>query len=120
MFKVFRKFFGKRQIEPEALLAYFYRLPEKIEVSWEKDGQYIIGRIKTDDKEFLTQGVDSDDFIEMVNDAVYSAYEIPNDYIEVVSQLRPYFPKPEEKEKLESVAVTRSRFSTHKAIPQRA
>jgi len=41
--------------------------------------------VKAEDQEFMTQGVGGDNFIEMVNDAVYSMYDIPEDYIDAIA-----------------------------------
>lgn len=38
----------KPEIYPEAMQAYYFKLPEKIEVDWKKENGFIIGEIKDD------------------------------------------------------------------------
>lgn len=101
----FLKSLFKPKLSREAVVAYFYRLPSSIEVSWFRDGKYIVGTIKTDGQEFPTQGVNPDDFIEMVNDAVYAMFDIPDEYIDLIKTIRTYSPPLEEKQKLQDTSV---------------
>lgn len=64
----------------EVYIAHFHRLPDNIQVAWEREGEYIVGTIKAGDKEFMTQGKGPEDFVEMVHDAVYTAFDIPGPY----------------------------------------
>lgn len=92
----------------EVLEANFYKLPEKIEVEWFRDGKFIIGIIKVDGHEYKTQALSSDEFIEMVNDTLYTVYEIPNSCINVLSKIKRFYPSQEELNKLNNNLIKRS------------
>ena len=106
--KSLKNFFFKAKLSKEAFEAYFYRLPGSIEVVWHRDGEYIIGDIKTDDKEFMTQGIGAEDFIGMVNDTVYAMYDIPEEYIDSIKSYITYNPPMEQKRLLENTAISNS------------
>lgn len=106
--KFFRKIFFKPDLAEEAIEAYFCRLPDRINVKWKRDGEFIVGWIITDDNEFMTQGRNAKDFIDMVNDAVYTVYDIPKDYVDVISKFKTYDPPPQEIEKLQDSSITGS------------
>lgn len=108
------KFIFKPKLSEEAFWAYYYRLPETIQVKWFRDGNYIIGEIYIDDKKYYTQGKDSEDFIAMVNDLAIAVCEIPKDYIEIIKNCRTYEPSPQEREKLENIRINRSMFGFRK------
>ena len=80
---------------PEAFFAYYNRLPERVEVNWERDGEYFIGRVKAGEYEFMTQGKGVKDFIDMVNDAVCTVYDIPVEYDAIIQKARTYMPDDE-------------------------
>lgn len=102
-------------IDRDAFEAYFHKLPEKIQVSWLKDGKFIVGRIKAEEKEFMTQGYNVEEFIEMVNDAVIAVYDIPEDYIDVLrSSKKTYSPNPEQRKLLEDANVRSGNFGSKK------
>lgn len=84
----------------EAIEAYYHKIPNSIQVSWERDGDMIVGTVKAGNHEFYTQGKDADDFIEMVNDAVYTVYEIPFEYLDVIERLKPFSPSLEQRKAL--------------------
>jgi hypothetical protein len=94
--KIYRYLSFKPSLSQEAFVAYFHRLPDNIQVSWRRDGDMIVGQVIAGDKEFYTQGRNADEFIEMVNDAIYTAYEIPFGYIDAVSSARAFRPKEDE------------------------
>ena len=54
MFQYIKSFFVPR-LSPEAFEAYFNKLPGAISVNWFRDGRYIIGRIRAEDKQFMTR-----------------------------------------------------------------
>ena len=118
----FLKSLFKQKLSREAFGAYFYRLPSSIEVSWFRDGKYIVGTIKTEDQEFSTQGLDADDFIEMVNDAVYTMYDIPDEYIDLLKTVKTYSPQLKEKQKLQDASIKNSiiRFLKNEEVLQTA
>src|SRR3989344_2693788 len=84
-----RRFF-KPEIYPEAYFAYFKKLPNEIQVNWFRDEGMIIGKVNAGGKEFMTQGEDADDFIKMVNESIVTAFNIPEDYFDIVSQTKSY------------------------------
>lgn len=115
--KIFEKFvrlFKPAQLYPEALIAYFHRLPSQISVSWFRDDGFIVGTIKTDDgAEFMTQGVSAREFVEMVNEAVFVVYEIPEDYFDALGAKK-FVPTREEFEKLNNAAIKKSTLQLDK------
>lgn len=111
----FIKSLFRPKLSREAFEAYFNRLPQFIEVSWFRDGKYIVGNIKAGDQEFMTQGLNGDDFIEMVNDAVYTMFDIPEDYIDVIEKAKTFQPPVEERKKLEDQSVQSSVIRFHKS-----
>ena len=104
---------NNQEVIPEAFWAYFHRLPQKISVEWFRDGKFIVGRIDAEGDKFMTQGVSADEFIEMVNDALFSFYEIPVEYFGALKS-RSFVPKPEEYEKLNDAAVVKSKMGLEK------
>lgn len=104
----------QKKLSKEAFEAYFNRLPDSIEVSWFRDGNFIVGKVKAGDNEFMTQGMSGDDFIEVVNDAVIAVNKIPRQYIDVVRKSRAYNPPIEEKKKLEDINIKNSVISLPK------
>jgi len=87
-----RFFRFQESLEPEAFYAYLNRLPEDISVAWRRDGGFIIGKIKDGEVTYMTQGKSDQEFIEMVNDAVYTYHGVPIAYREIISKVRAYNP----------------------------
>lgn len=107
-----KSFFGvDDDISREALIAYFNRLPAGITVRWEKDGQYIIGTINAEKNEFMTQSKNPDDFVDMVNDAIYTVYNIPERYRR---HMKSYLPSGDELKKLGSSKILNSTLNIRK------
>lgn len=106
--KLLQRFF-KPKIYPEAYFAYFNRLPNEIRVSWFRDDGMIVGKVNAGSKEFMTQGVNADDFIKMVNQSIVTVFNIPEDYFDIVSQTKTYSPKPSERQLLEDRSVMEHR-----------
>ncbi|MFA5086273.1 MAG: type II toxin-antitoxin system HicB family antitoxin [Candidatus Paceibacterota bacterium] len=75
----------KKEVAQEALIAYKWRCPDKIEVSIKpsKDGGYFI--YVNDLPGCVTQAETGKEIFEMVNDAIYTYLEIPENY-------QPYMP----------------------------
>jgi hypothetical protein len=92
----------------EVLEANYHKLPEKIEVGWFRDGKFIIGIIKVDGKEYKTQALSADEFVDMVNDTIYTVYDIPNSCINILSKERPFVPTSEQFKKLNDNAIKQS------------
>lgn len=95
----------KPEIFPEAYFAYLHRLPNEIQVSWFRDDGLIVGKVNAGDKEFMTQGANADEFIGMINHSIVSAFNIPEDYFEIVTQTKTYVPSPGERKLLEDRSV---------------
>lgn len=106
--------FFKPKLAKEAFFAYFYRLPDVIQVKWFRDGDFIVGEVTAGEHKFVTQGKTADDFIEMVNDAIIVANSIPQDYIDVVRQYKTYRPSLEEENKLKNLSIKGSIISVRK------
>lgn len=105
-----KKKIAKPEIFPEAFFAYFHKLPNNIQVEWFRDGNYIIGNVTAGDRKFVTQGMDAEDFIKMVNESVVLAFDIPQDYINLILKNKLFLPPIEEKKKLGDLSVKRSSF----------
>ena len=95
----------------EVLEANFHKLPVEIQVRWFRDGKYIIGTIEADGHKYKTQALSADEFIEMVNDTLYTVYEIPNNCINILSKIKRFYPKKEEIEKLNNSSIKHSDMS---------
>ena len=102
--------FRRQKLSKEAFDAYFYRLPESITVKWERDGKMIVGRVSDGSHEFVTQGHDAEEFVEMVNDAVYTVHGIPSAYMDVLRGVRSFAPSAQEQQKLADASVSGSTF----------
>lgn len=98
--RLLRKLF-KPEIYPEAYFAYFHKLPNEIQVSWFRDDGMIVGKVQAGAKQFMTQGVGADDFIRMVNESVATAFNIPDDYFDIVTKTRTYVPPAAERKLLD-------------------
>jgi len=105
-----RKIF-KPKLSREAFIAYYYKLPDSVSISWQRDGGFIVGSVKAGNHKFMTQGKNADDFIEMVNDSIIAVHDIPEDYIDVLRKNKTYLPSDEEWLKLNNGKVMKSRFS---------
>lgn len=77
MFKLFK---SKEEIRPELVLAFRWKMPDKLNVTIKpsEDGGYI-GEVNNLPG-CITQGETGQEIFEMVNDAVYSYLEIPEEY----------------------------------------
>lgn len=112
-FSIIKKLFSQ-PLSEEALVCYFQKLPESIEVKWFRDGNYIIGEVSDGNKSFTTQGKESDDFIEIVNDGLLGVYDIPVEYYEALKKVRAFSPDKKEYERLASRKVCKSKFGSKK------
>src|SRR3989344_6772279 len=112
MLNLIKKLFIKPiKLEKEVFEACLNRLPMQISVEWFRDGKFIIGRVKAGDKDFLTQGLSVQDFIKMVNDSIYTVYDIPEEYADVFLKNFPYNPPLEARQKLEDLKVKGSQIN---------
>ena len=106
--------FVKPEIYPEAYFAYYHRLPNEVQVSWFRDEGMIIGKVRAGDREFVTQGVDADDFLKMVNQSVVTAFNIPDEYFDIVSQTKIYAPTAGDRQLLDDQTITERSFGLMK------
>ena len=107
-----KKMIIKPEIFPEALFVYFHKIPNNIQVEWFRDGDYIIGNVTAGDKKFVTQGLNTDDFVRMVNESLVVAYNIPQNYIDLILKNKPFAPTVEERKKLDDISVKKSSFGS--------
>lgn len=114
MLKALKRIIFKPRLSREALEAYFFRLPNAIQVSWFRDGKFIVGKVNAGEHEFMTQGKNADDFMNMVNDAIYAVEDIPEDYIDVIQKMRTYKPPATEEAKLRNNQVANSVMALNK------
>lgn len=114
MIKSIKKHLFKPKLSHEAFVAYFNRLPDNIEVRWRRDGKFIIGNVVANGKKFMTQGLNADEFIEMVNDAVITVFNIPENYVDVINKSKAYSPTEEEYKKLNDNRISHSSFGFKK------
>ena len=75
-----KKIFYKYTIDPEVADAHYHKLPDNITVGWFRDGKFIIGKIKAEGHEYMTQAISAKEFVQMVNDTIFAVYEIPEKY----------------------------------------
>ncbi len=102
------------RLSSEVFEAFYFKIPDVIDVSWKRDGEMIVGKVKAGDKEFYTQGKDPDEFVEMVNDSIYTVFEVPFDYIEAMSKSKPFRPTEEELTQLYNGKIPESFLSMNK------
>ena len=95
------RLFCKPEIYPEAYFAYLNKLPNEIQVKWFRDEGKIIGKVIAGNKEFMTKGTTVDEFIISINQSMIAAFNIPEDYVDIVSQTKTYTLKPSERKLLE-------------------
>lgn len=109
----------KKTFDPtseEAALAYFYRLPDKIEVEWKKEGNFIVGWIKIEGEDvFMTQARSAKEFVEMVNDAIFSVYKIPVQYFKHLEEKK-FKPNSHDFQLLNDKAVRKSVLDLKKQL----
>lgn len=106
-YSVLRKIF-KPEIIPEAFFAYYHKLPRNVSVEWFRDEDFIIGKVSADEKSFMTQGENAEDFINMVNESILTVFDIPYAYFDILKQHKSYMPKSAEYRKLKDVSVKKS------------
>ena len=108
VFSDLKKDLFREGLSKESFEAYFYRLPDDIGVSWFRDGNFIVGKVSAKDREFMTQGRSVEEFIDMVNDSIYTVFDIPKNYLDVMKKTKSYNLPAEEKKKLEDISVKKS------------
>ena len=111
--------FGDQEIIWEVLVCFRDKLPShNVQVSWTRDGEFIVGEITAGGHTFYTQGRSAQEFVEMINDAIYASYEIPIKYAKQLGGNYRLMPPEVEFEKLNNAAVKKStiRFDRSPAI----
>ena len=108
--------FSTPRLSREAFEAYLNKLPDKIEVEWFRDGDFIVGDIVADGYKFMTQAKNAGEFIEMVNYTLFDVYEIPEDYAERLFDIYKFIPKDEELKRLSNELIKRSAFYSKKRL----
>lgn len=103
LFQNFIRLF-RPKLNKEELLAYFDRLPEAIQVSWLRDGKFIIGTVMFGKEKFTTQGRSADEFIDTVNDALLAVHDIPKEYFDILA-VKKFTPNADEYKALNNVAM---------------
>jgi len=100
--------FGDNEIVYEVLMHHKARLPNsEVRVAWQRDGEFIVGKIHDGKNVFIAQGRSAKEFVEGVNDALYAAYEVPTKYAERLGDYR-LTPSPKEFEALNNKAIKKS------------
>ena len=103
--------FGDQEIIGEVLVCEQNKLLGKnVQVSWQRDGKYIVGSIFMDGQKFMTQARSAKEFVEMVNDAIYAVYDVAPKYARQLGNYR-LIPSQNEFEKLNNTAVKKSAFN---------
>ena len=70
--------FGDNEIIYEVLINLKANLPNTgVQVAWEREGNFIVGKILVGGETFVAQGRSAEEFVEEVNDTLYAAYSIP-------------------------------------------
>jgi len=103
----------------EEAIAFVNRLPNDIQVHWQRDGKFIIGEITDGDHSYLTQAKSAKELVEMVNDVVYSVYGVKQKYFRILGENK-YYPNPEEFEKLNNAAIDKEEMNFIKQVVQPA
>ena len=114
--KKFFSFFHKPELYQEAYDAYFNRLPDTLMVSWIKDGKYIIGEIEADGEKFMTQAKSAKEFVDMVNDALFVTYKIPEEYFDALLKFKKFEPPKEQFDALDNMAIKKSNIEFKKSL----
>ncbi|MBU1705894.1 hypothetical protein KKG19_04200 [Patescibacteria group bacterium] len=102
--------FGDNEIIYEVLWCNKNKLPDDVRVSWERDDEWIVGKVNVGGHEYMTQARSAREFVEMVNDLLYAVYEIPHRYAQKLGSYR-LLPNKEEFDKLNNAAVKKSSFN---------
>ncbi|OGY42704.1 MAG: hypothetical protein A2Y67_01420 [Candidatus Buchananbacteria bacterium RBG_13_39_9] len=90
------KFFKRHEIVPEVLYSIKYKLPDNVEVDIKEDEK---GNYSANVKSLpgcVTQARNPQELFEMVNDAIFTYFEVPEQY---QPYLRVYIPNEETRQK---------------------
>lgn len=115
MFKL-ANLFKSKKLEDEALNAYFYRLPDTIQVDWFRDGGFIIGNIFAEGHKYMTQALSANEFIDMVNDTLMAVYDIPIEYQKELLKYKKLRPSIRQYNELNDAAIKKSSLQFEKQL----
>lgn len=85
---IFARYFGG-DFSNEALIAYRHKLPDQISVAIREDGERFFAEVEFAGITIATQARHPQELYDMVNDAVYTYYEIPPQYVPLVKRYVP-------------------------------
>lgn len=101
--------FGDGKIVYDVLLHHLRRLPKsEVQVAWQREGDFIVGRVAVGNELFIAQGRSANEFVEGVNDALYAAYDVPAKYAEQLGGDYRLVPPKEEFDALNDKAIMKS------------
>jgi len=101
--------FGDNEIIYEVLINHKANLPNTgVQVAWEREGNFIVGKILVGGETFVAQGRSAEEFVEEVNDTLYAAYSIPLKYAERLGGDYRLIPPRQEFEDLNNEAIKKS------------
>jgi hypothetical protein len=111
--------FGDNEIIYEVLMHHKANLPNSgVKVEWERDGKFIVGTIRVGTDEYMTQGLNAKEFVEMVNDVLYAVYDVPLEYAEQLGGDYRLTPSLEEFARLDNATVMKSTMNFgHVEVP---
>lgn len=96
MSNIIERLFGSSSPDPETLMALRYKLPVSLNVSIQEDpsGKYVarihqFGNLR---RPLVTEGETGQELLEMVNDAVFTVLDIPENYRQYMTV---FVPAPE-------------------------
>ena len=85
---MFTRYFGG-DFSNEALIAYRHKLPDRISVALREEKGKFFAQVELDGVTLTTQARRPQEIYDMVNDVVYTYYEIPRQYAPLVSRYAP-------------------------------
>lgn len=97
-------------IYKEEAFAFADRLPNRIKVGWFRDGKFIIGEIIDGNNTYYTQAKSAKEFVEMVNDAIYSVYGVKQKYFKILGEDK-YHPTEAEFERLNNGRIPNAQMN---------
>jgi len=112
---MFNKFYQQKPCV-EVIDSSFNKLPDEIEITWFRDDKFIIGEIVADGNTYMTQALSAKEFVDMVNDTLFAAYEIPENCFSILKKNKKFEPTKEGFERLNNVAIKSSKMSFVKEL----
>jgi len=110
LFNLFKKPLVKEQFE-----AYFNRLPDSFDIDWRKDGDFIVANLKVNDgEEYTFQVISAEEFVEVMNNILFEANQIPYNYQKEISKLGRFTLTDEQFNELNDKAVKKSELKINK------